>query len=142
MKSAREKYGDIIDMPRHLSKSHPQMPVADRAAQFSPFAALTGHNEAIDEVARFTENAPFLDENTKDILNEKLQLIADSLNNEPIVSITYFKPDSRKSGGAYIIKTGIVKNIDSFNRELLFADNSHIPIDSIIEIDGRMFNSF
>ncbi len=140
--SNTDKYDDILNLPHHVSENRRHMSMIDRAAQFSPFAALTGHNEAIDEVARFTENAPFLDENTKDILNEKLQLIADSLNNEPIVSITYFKPDSRKSGGAYIIKTGIVKNIDSFNRELLFADNSHIPIDSIIEIDGRMFNSF
>lgn len=137
-----DKYNDIINLPHHVSPDRRQMSMIDRAAQFSPFAALTGHSEAIDEVARFTENAPYLDENTKNILNEKLQLIADSLNNEPIVSITYFKPDSRKSGGAYIIKNGTVKSIDSFNRELHFADNTHIPIDSIIEIDGRMFNSF
>ena len=140
--SNTDKYNDIINLPHHVSPDRRQMSMIDRAAQFSPFAALTGHSEAIDEVARFTENAPFLDENTKDILNEKLQLIADSLNNEPIVSITYFKPDSRKSGGAYIIKNGTVKSIDSFNRELHFADNTHIPIDRIIEIDGRMFNSY
>ena len=137
-----DKYNDIINLPHHVSPDRRHMSMIDRAAQFSPFAALTGHSEAIDEVARFTENAPYLDENTKDILNEKLQLIADSLNNEPIVSITYFKPDSRKSGGAYIIKNGTVKSIDSFNREIHFADNTHIPIDSIIEIDGRMFNSY
>jgi len=137
-----DKYNDIINLPHHVSPDRRQMSMIDRAAQFSPFAALTGHSEAIDEVARFTENAPYLDENTKDILNEKLQLIADSLYNEPIVSITYFKPDSRKSGGAYIIKNGTVKSIDSFNREIHFADNTHIPIDSIIEIDGRMFNSY
>lgn len=140
--SNTDKYNDIINLPHHVSPDRRQMSMIDRAAQFSPFAALTGHSEAIDEVARYTENAPFLDENTKDILNEKLQLIAESLSNEPVVSITFFRPDAKKSGGAYIIKTGIVKNIDSFNRELLFADNSHIPIDSIIEIDGRMFNSF
>lgn len=99
-----DKYNDIINLPHHVSSDRRQMSMIDRAAQFSPFAALTGHSEAIDEVARFTENAPYLDENTKDILNEKLQLIADSLINEPIVSITYFKPDSKKSGGAYIIK--------------------------------------
>lgn len=137
-----DKYNDIINLPHHVSPDRRQMSMIDRAAQFSPFAALTGHSEAIDEVARFTENAPYLDENTKDILNEKLQLIADSLINEPIVSITYFKPDNKKSGGAYIIKNGTVKSIDSFNRELHFADNTHIPIDSIIEIDGRMFNSY
>ena len=140
--SNTDKYNDIINLPHHVSPDRRQMSMIDRAAQFSPFAALTGHSEAIDEVARFTENAPFLDENTKDILNEKLQLIADSLSNEPVISITYFKPDSKKSGGAYIIKNGTVKSIDSFNRELHFADNTHIPIDSIIEIDGRMFNSF
>ena len=140
--SNTDKYNDIINLPHHVSPDRRQMSMIDRAAQFSPFAALTGHSEAIDEVARFTENAPFLDENTKDILNEKLQLIADSLSNESIVSITFFRPDTRKSGGAYIIKNGTVKSIDSFNRELHFADNTHIPIDSIIEIDGRMFNSF
>ena len=140
--SNTDKYNDIINLPHHVSPDRRQMSMIDRAAQFSPFAALTGHSEAIDEVARFTENAPFLDENTKDILNEKLQLIAESLNNEPVVSITFFRPDTRKSGGAYIIKNGTVKSIDSFNRELHFADNTHIPIDSIIEIDGRMFNSF
>ncbi|MBR5497794.1 MAG: hypothetical protein IKV76_07425 [Clostridia bacterium] len=140
--SNTDKYNDIINLPHHVSPNRNHMSMIDRAAQFSPFAALTGHSEAIDEVARFTENAPFLDENTKDILNEKLQLIAESLNNEPVVSITFFRPDTRKSGGAYIIKNGTVKNIDSFNRELYFADNTHIPIDSIIEIDGRMFNSY
>lgn len=140
--SNTDKYNDIINLPHHVSPNRNHMSMIDRAAQFSPFAALTGHSEAIDEVARFTENAPFLDENTKDILNEKLQLIAESLNNEPVVSITFFRPDTRKSGGAYIIKNGTVKSIDSFNRELHFADNTHIPIDSIIEIDGRMFNSF
>ena len=140
--SNTDKYNDIINLPHHVSPNRNHMSMIDRAAQFSPFAALTGHSEAIDEVARFTENAPFLYENTKDILNEKLQLIAESLNNEPVVSITFFRPDTRKSGGAYIIKNGTVKSIDSFNRELHFADNTHIPIDSIIEIDGRMFNSF
>ena len=140
--SNTDKYTDNINQPHHVSPDRRQMSMIDRAAQFSPFAALTGHSEAIDEVARFTENAPFLDENTKDILNEKLQLIADSLSNESIVSITFFRPDAKKSGGAYIIKNGTVKSIDSFNRELHFADNTHIPIDSIIEIDGRMFNSF
>lgn len=140
--SNTDKYNDIINLPHHVSPNRNHMSMIDRAAQFSPFAALTGHSEAIDEVARFTENAPFLDENTKDILNEKLQLIAESLNNEPVVSITFFRPDTRKSGGAYIIKNGTVKSIDSFNRELHFADNTHIPIDSIIEIDGRMFNSY
>lgn len=140
--SNTNKYNDIINLPHHVSPNRNHMSMIDRAAQFSPFAALTGHSEAIDEVARFTENAPFLDENTKDILNEKLQLIAESLNNEPVVSITFFRPDTRKSGGAYIIKNGTVKSIDYFNRELYFADNTHIPIDSIIEIDGRMFNSY
>jgi hypothetical protein len=140
--SNTDKYNDIINLPHHVSPDRRQMSMIDRAAQFSPFAALTGHSEAIDEVARFTENAPFLDENTKDILNEKLQLIADSLSNEPVVSITYFKPDSKKSGGAYIIKNGTVKSIDSFNRELHFADNTHIPIDSIIAIEGKLFNDY
>ncbi len=137
-----DKYNDIINLPHYVSPNRKHMSMIDRAAQFSPFAALTGHSEAIDEVARFTENAPDLDENTKDILNEKLQLIADSLSNEPVVSVTYFKPDSRKSGGAYIIKNGVLKSIDSFRRELIFADNTHIPIDSIIEIDGEIFNNY
>ena len=137
-----DKYKDIINLPHHVSSTRNHMSMIDRAAQFSPFAALTGHSEAIDEVARLTENAPYLDENTKDILNEKLQLINESLADEPVVSITFFRPDEKKSGGAYIIKTGVIKTIDSFNREIRFTDNINIPVDSIIEIDGKMFNNY
>ncbi|MGN0107178.1 MAG: hypothetical protein ACI4A5_05735 [Hominilimicola sp.] len=107
------KYDDIINLPHHVSKTHKHMPIADRAAQFSAFAALNGYDEAVDETARITENRIELDESQKTVLNEKLNIIADNLYSRPTVCITYFKPDEKKNGGAYQTVTDSVKKLTS-----------------------------
>jgi len=142
LENKTDKYDDIIDLPHHVSPSHPKMPTADRAAQFSPFAALTGYEAAVEETARLTEKKTELSEDMKTILNEKIQIIIDSLDNRPEVTLTYFIPDKKKSGGAYLPVTGIVKKVDAYERRIIMADRTSIPIDQIREIDGEIFERF
>ena len=136
------KYDDIINLPHHVSPTRQKMSMIDRAAQFSPFAALTGHNAAINETARLTENQIDLDENTKAVLNEKLQMISEHLASEPVITFTFFEPDSQKSGGSYTSKTGAVKKIDEYSLEVVMTDNSRIKIDRINNIESELFDSF
>ena len=135
-------YEDIINLPHHVSDKRPQMALRDRAAQFAPFAALTGHDEAIKETARLTDERIELDESTLAILNDKIQIILDNLDIEPEVTVSYFKPDNKKSGGAYIDHTGVVKKIDDFEKIVIFTDKVIIPIEDIIDIQGTVFLSF
>lgn len=132
--TAAEKYADIIDLPHPVSKKRPQMPLYDRAAQFSPFAALTGHGAAIQETARWTEQERELDEEIKRRLDEELQLLVTQLSSHPTASITYFVPDEKKQGGAYITKRDIVKKIDFYKREIRMADGTVIPVDHVTDI--------
>lgn len=126
------KYDDILEMPRHVSRSHPQMPVADRAAQFAPFAALSGHHEAVKEAARQTDTRIEIDESCKDTLDRKLQEI--QKQPDRAVSVTYFIPDPKKPGGSYVTVNGRLRRIDSNGRRLILADGTCIPADNIIEI--------
>lgn len=135
-------YEDIINLPHHVSTKRPQMPLKDRAAQFAPFAALTGHDEAIKETARLTDERIELDESTLAILNDKIQIILDNLDIEPEITVTYFKPDDKKSGGIYIDHTGVVKRIDDFEKNVIFTDKVIIPIEDILDIQGTVFSSF
>lgn len=128
------KYEDILHLPHHVSSVHPQMSIYDRAAQFSPFAALTGHDAAIKETARLTEQRVELDENEKAIINEALQKITKEIKNYPAVSLTYFQPDTKKEGGTYVRMDGNVKKIDLYNRCITLEDGHIIPIDEIFEI--------
>jgi len=128
------KYDDIIHLSHHVSKSRPQMPIADRAAQFSPFAALTGHEAAIQETARVTDKKIELDEHKKNLLNEKLLLITENLQRMQKVQITYFLPDERKKGGAYIQVEDCVKKIDDYQRMVIMEDGLKIRIDDIYDI--------
>ena len=100
------KYDEIRGLPHHVSKTRPQMPMSDRAAQFAPFAALTGYDSAIKETGRLTDERIELDEGALTALNMRYQLLMDALDEEPEVEITYFKPDERKAGGAYVTATG------------------------------------
>ena len=134
-------YDDIINLPHHVSSSRPRMSSIDRAAQFSPFAALTGYDNAVKETARLTEERIELDESRKAALNERLCIIQDTLVEQPTVIITYFQPDKKKSGGAYVTATGSVKKIDEYVRTVVMHDTTKIPIDEIISIDGEMFSS-
>ena len=134
-------YEDIIHLPRHVSKKHPHMALIDRAAQFSPFAALTGHDTAIKETARLTDERVELDEYMKDVLNKKLQIIAERLIEKPEIIITYFQPDEKKNGGSYVTATGMVKKIDEYDRIVVMTDKTAIYIDDIISIDGQIFET-
>ncbi|HOG02081.1 MAG TPA: hypothetical protein PKW41_12110 [Clostridia bacterium] len=134
-------YDDIISLPRHVSATRPHMAVADRAAQFSPFAALTGYDAAIKETARLTDERIELDEYMKGALSDRLQIIADRMNEHPEISITYFQPDVKKEGGSYVTAIGAAKKIDEFERVVRMADGTAIPIDEIISIDGQIFEA-
>ena len=126
-------YDDIINLPHHVSKKHPQMSIIDRAAQFSPFAALTGHGEAIDETARFTDRKIELDESRKEITDQKLRIISecgDSLQ----VEVICFVPDKRKDGGEYVSVCGTVRKIDGITREITMSDGRIIPIENIYDV--------
>lgn len=140
MENISHKYDDIINLPHHVSKKHPQMSLHDRAAQFSPFAALTGHKAAINEAARLTDKKQILSEDVIAKLNEQLNLIKENIGTNPIVTITHFVPDNKKSGGAYISNTGVVKKIDEYNHTVIMTDKTVIPIEQISEIQSNIFS--
>ena len=135
------RYNEIINLPHHVSKTRPQMPMSDRAAQFAPFAALTGYDAAIKETGRLTDEKIEMDEEALNILNMKFQILARSLDDEPEVTFTYFKPDERKAGGAYIEVTGTVKKVDDFERLIVMQNGTKMPMDDILNIEGEMFAS-
>ena len=131
----QNNYDDIMDLPHHVSATRPQMSMMDRAAQFSPFAALTGYDAAIKETARLTDQKIDLDAYEKEEINDKIQLITEYLGEDFEVVITYFQPDGRKAGGAYVDAVGIVKKIDEYDRVIILQDGKKIPIDDILDID-------
>lgn len=140
MENISHKYDDIINLPHHVSKKHPQMSLHDRAAQFSPFAALTGHKAAINEAARLTDKKQILSEDVIAKLNEQLNLIKENIGTNQTVTITYFVPDDKKSGGAYISHIGVVKKIDEYNHTVIMTDKTIIPIEQISEIQSNIFS--
>lgn len=107
------RYNEIINLPHHVSKTRPQMPMSDRAAQFAPFAALTGYDSAIRETGRLTDEKIELDEEALTALDMKFQLLVKAIDEEPEASVTYFKPDQRKDGGAYLTETGTIGKLTS-----------------------------
>ena len=135
-------YDDIIHLPHHVSDKHPRMPIADRAAQFMPFRALSGYEDAVLETARQTEDWIDQDEGVKGNLDRKLRIIAEHLTDQPEITVTYFQPDKCKAGGAYATITGYVKKLDSFERVMVMRGGERIPIDSIYEIQGAIFPAF
>lgn len=133
------KYDDIIKLPHQVSKRHPQMSIMARSAQFAPFAALSGYDEAVKETARLTDKRLEIDDGLKSILNNKLQYILENININPEIIFTYFVYDRKKTGGKYIEKIGIVKKIDLIEKYILLTDKSKIPIEEIIDINGEIF---
>ena len=125
------EYDDIIDLPRPKSKHEP-MPMSDRAAQFSPFAALTGYGDAIDETARLTDARIELSEEERAELDYKQQYLATL--DAPTVTVTYFISDERKSGGAYVTHTGVLKRVDEVERMVVFKDGLRVPLDEVMDI--------
>ena len=140
MEESRKKYADIIDLPHHQSDTRPKMSNYDRAAQFSPFAALMGHADSIKETARLTDEYSEPSEEMKAIMNEKILFLMEQLENQPEITITFFKPDEKKEGGAYITITGVVKKIKTYERQIQMTTGDLIPIDMIFGIDGKIFS--
>ena len=128
------RYDEIMELPHHVSKTRPQMPMSDRAAQFAPFAALTGYDSAIKETGRLTDERVELDEEALTALDRKYQLLIEALDDAPEVTIIYFRPDERKAGGQYVSATGTVKKVDTFGRRILLQDGTRIPLDSIFDL--------
>ena len=135
------KYDEIMGLPHHVSKTRPQMPMSDRAAQFAPFAALTGYDAAIKETGRLTDERIELDVEALSALDMKYQLLMEALDETPEVTITYFQPDERKAGGKYVSAVGTVKKIDDFERRITMRDGTRIPMDDVLSIDGELFSS-
>ena len=135
------KYDEIMGLPHHVSKTRPQMPMSDRAAQFAPFAALAGYDAAIKETGRLTDERIELDVEALSALDMKYQLLMEALDEAPEVTITYFQPDERKAGGKYVSAVGAVKKIDDFERRITMRDGTRIPTDDVLSIDGELFSS-
>ncbi len=136
------KYDDMLDLPRPEFPNHPRMPVADRAAIFSPFAALTGHADAIAETARQTQRRIDLDEDGCLLLDRKWRLLERIQTEQPEVAVTWFQPDARKEGGSYAVTSGRLKKIDRITRVMVLEDGVEIPMDSILDLDSERFPSF
>ncbi len=131
------KYEDIIHLPHHVSSTRVPMPMAERAAQFSPFAALTGYEEAVDETGRLTSRRIIPDEDMLVRMSESLQFIAAHLSEQPQVTLTYFVPDERKAGGSYTTLTGHVKKLDEIARTLTFTEGTTVSLDAIVDISYK-----
>lgn len=133
------KYDDIIKLSHHISKKHLQMSMEERAAQFAPFAALVGYEDAVEETARITTKRIELNEEEKDALDIKLQMLNEQIHIQiyPNVTIMYFVPDLKKNGGKYIKISGTVKKIDEYKQLIILDDKTEIPISEIISINGE-----
>ena len=136
-----DKYKDIINLPHKQSTKRPRMSLLDRAAQFAPFAALTGYDDAVKETARLTDEKIEMSEENLNVLNMKYQILVDRLDEEHEVSFTYFVPDEAKSGGAYVTMQGVVKKVDDYERLITLYDGTKIPMDDVLTIDGDIFSS-
>ena len=129
-----DNYDDIINLPHHVSSKHPQMSMMNRAAQFAPFAALTGHAAAIEETARLTDEQQELAEEDSDALNQKMVYLREVINEHPTITITYFEPDKKKAGGKYKSTEGQLKNIDDYNQSIVLKSGEVIFLQSILDI--------
>ena len=132
-------YDDIIHLPHHVSRRRPQMSRLNRAAQFAPFAALTGYEEAVEEMARLTQRQRELDEDEKALLDERLRQLAASAPLRPYVVITCFEADEHKAGGAYITVTGRVRQVDGCARAISMTDGRRIPFSALHSLEGELF---
>lgn len=132
--SSQNKYTDIINLPHHVSSTRPQMAISDRAAQFSPFAALTGYDAAIEETKRLTEEFIDITEERRIIINETLLKIKENIDKHPKVTVTYFQPDSKKEGGKYLSVTGQVKKIAEYTHTVIMTDDTEIMMERITEM--------
>lgn len=133
-------YDDLLDLPHPTSQKHPRMSRLDRAAQFSPFAALSGFEGAVRETARLTEARIELGEDELAELDERLRLALAWEDDPPVVSVTWFRPDEHKAGGAYVTTRGRIRKVDELKRVLVMEDGGKIPVDEIVALDSEIFN--
>lgn len=136
------KYDDILRLPHHISASRKPMAMTARAAQFAPFAALSGYDAEVQEAGRLTDRPIEPDEYEKEALNARLQLLARHFREEWVVSLVFFQPDERKAGGAYVTCTGTVKKLYETERLLTLTDGTVIPLDDLIALDGEEFAAY
>lgn len=137
--NAQLKYSDIINLPHHVSTVHSHLSREQKAAQFAPFAALTGFDDDVKETARLTDKRIEIDDGLKEIISNKLNKIDINIKDKPIVTITYFQEDSKKSGGKYLEVTESIKKINIFDNYILLYNNIKIKIPDIIDIQGEIF---
>ena len=135
------KYDDIIGLPHPTSSKHPRMPISERAAIFSPFAALSGHSAALAETARLTDQKIELDEDTKAELDRKQAVLLEHIGEQPEVMVTWFQSDERKDGGAYVTVTGRLRKIDEAERALVLLDGTRVPLEDVMELESSCFQS-
>ena len=129
-----DEYDDIINLPHHVSKNHRQMPMEMRAAQFAPFAALTGYDTVINETARLTDQQVELEDYDNERLNRKYAELIENISEHPVITVSYFKPDKHKGGGAYVSKTGHIKKVDTYEQQMIMEDGTSIPLAAIVDI--------
>lgn len=132
------RYDDIINLPHHVSETRTPMPMENRAAQFAPFAALTGHDDAIAETARLTSAKHELSPAESVKLSRKLHY---ALEKEAVITITHFLPDAHKQGGSYRQITGKIKKISQQENLLILTDRRAVPLPDILNIEGPIFNA-
>lgn len=130
-------YDDIINLPHHVSRTRPQMPRADRAAQFAPFSALVGYGAALVETARLTDRRIELEEDDRAAMDRKQQKLMERIGERPEVAVTWFVPDARKEGGQYITTVGRLKRIDEVQRVMVLVDRTEIPLDDVLDIEAE-----
>ena len=132
------RYDDIINLPHHVSKTRKPMPMINRAAQFAPFAALTGHDEAIAETARQTTPKQILSSDEQEILSKRLAYAIDHISERPNLTFTYFIPDTLKDGGRYVTITGVIRKYDALEKTVVLETNEILLIDNILSTSGEM----
>lgn len=137
----KRNYDDIINLEHHVSQKHPQMSLDARAAQFAPFAALTGFDEQLKEAERLTNERKFINEDLREKLDNKLQIIQKQISVKPTITVTYFVYDLRKQGGSYRTVIGKVKKIDKYKNVVILENKTEIPIAEIIDINSNLFES-
>ncbi|HJD20618.1 MAG TPA: hypothetical protein H9915_02245 [Candidatus Gemmiger faecigallinarum] len=134
------RYDDLIDLPHPVSARRPRMPVSERAAQFSPFAALTGYGDAIAETARLTDARLELDEETQRLLNRRVALLRQAAPDRPLVRVTCFEPDAAKDGGRYVTLEVRVRGVDLAGGRLLLEGGGRLPLADVIALEGDCFS--
>ena len=132
-------YDDIINLPHHVSSTREPMTLYNRASQFAPFSALTGYDDEIEETARLTDRKVELDEDSKKIINNKINFVALNIKAKPFVNVLYFIQDSKKNGGKYIIYSGNIRVIDIVNECIIFTDKTKLFFENIYDITGDVF---